>query len=87
MVESDGKTLKTDSRNPNSTLRNQTIHDLTFLSDFVYDNGIWENGKMYDPQSGKYYSCIIRLKEETLEIRSFVGIPLLGRSTYWKKMD
>ncbi|WP_031527928.1 DUF2147 domain-containing protein [Dyadobacter crusticola] len=85
LFDTDGKTVKKDVQNRDTSLRNRDLQNIDLLQDFVYTDGMWDDGKMYDPQSGKTYNCILRLKKDLLEIRSYIGFPLLGRSTYWKR--
>ena len=85
LFEADGKTSRKDIQNKDESLRDRDLLHANLLLNFAYDAGIWDDGKMYDPQSGKTYSCIIRLRDELLEIRSYIGFPLLGKSTYWKR--
>ncbi|CAG4997806.1 hypothetical protein DYBT9275_01855 [Dyadobacter sp. CECT 9275] len=85
LMEADGKTSRKDIHNPDKKLRARSLENMVILSDFEYTGSTWENGTIYDPHSGKTYSCIIKLKGQTLEIRGFVGISLLGRTTYWKR--
>ncbi|MEO6283846.1 MAG: DUF2147 domain-containing protein [Dyadobacter sp.] len=83
--EADGKTFRKDISNTDKSLRTRSLHNIDILHDFTFTEDIWDNGKMYDPKSGKTYNCLMKFKDETLEIRSYVGIPLFGRSTYWKR--
>ena len=80
-------TLK-DDHNPDPKLRNRGRIGLVILQDFVYDDGVWEDGTIYDPTNGKTYSCSMKLKDRThLSIRGYIGISLLGRSTVWTRVD
>jgi uncharacterized protein (DUF2147 family) len=48
---------------------------------------VWRGGVIYDPASGNTYSCQARLDgADRLELRGYVGIPLLGRTTYWLRV-
>ncbi|MCE7060416.1 DUF2147 domain-containing protein [Dyadobacter sp. CY343] len=87
LFESDGKTSRKDIRNNDEKLRDRNLQNINVLSNFIYDSGMWDNGKMYDPQSGKTYNCLMKLRSELLEIRSYIGFPLLGKSTYWKRTE
>ena len=50
-------------------------------------NSQWQNGTIYDAESGKTYSCNIKLTNpQTLEVRGFVGVSLFGRTDTWKKV-
>lgn len=86
LFEADGKTSRKDLRNTDEKLRSRSLHNVILLHNFVFDEDLWDDGKMYDPKSGKTYSCLIRLRKEQMEVRSYVGIPLLGRSTYWDRV-
>ena len=78
---------KTDIKNPNSSLQNKTILGLEILKDFVFEDGKWTDGTIYDPKTGKTYSCNITMKENgLLNIRGYIGISLIGRSESWKRV-
>jgi uncharacterized protein (DUF2147 family) len=49
----------------------------------------WVDGDVLDPENGKTYRCILRLKEEgkELEVRGYIGISLFGRSQRWKREE
>ena len=81
-----GKT-KTDVKNPDESLRARPILGLEMLKDFVYEDGKWTDGKIYDPKSGKTYSCNMNIKENgELNMRGYIGISILGRSETWKRV-
>ncbi|MBB6004233.1 DUF2147 domain-containing protein [Arcicella rosea] len=80
-------TGRKDSKNPDASLRNRDIIGSTILKDFVFKGKNWEDGTIYDPNSGKTYSCTMKLKnDDALEIRGYVGISLLGRTTLWTRV-
>jgi uncharacterized protein (DUF2147 family) len=79
--------IKTDSQNPNLNLRSKPILGLRILNGFVFDEDKWTDGKIYDPKSGKTYSCNITLKSNgDLNLRGYIGVSLLGRTDVWKKL-
>ncbi|WP_158800559.1 DUF2147 domain-containing protein [Pedobacter sp. L105] len=79
--------VKTDLKNPDAALRSRPILGMEILRDFVYDDGKWTDGKIYDPKSGKTYSCNMNIKENgDLNMRGYVGISLLGRTEVWKRV-
>lgn len=86
MYEADGVTSKKDLKNAEEKLRNRNLKDLLLLTDFVFDDGAWTEGKIYDPKSGKTYSSTMKLQGNTLNIRGYVGISLLGRTTVWTRV-
>jgi uncharacterized protein (DUF2147 family) len=86
MYEADGVTSKKDLKNAEEKLRNRNLKDLLLLTDFVFEDGAWTDGKIYDPKSGKTYSSTMKLQGNTLNIRGYVGISLLGRTTVWTRV-
>lgn len=80
---------KKDKNNPDVKLRDQPILGLVNLTGFVSkDKKVWTDGKIYDPESGKTYSSKITVvSEKTLDVRGYIGTPLLGRSTKFIKGD
>ena len=79
--------VKTDLKNPDARLRSKPILGMEILKDFVYDDGKWTEGKIYDPKSGKTYSCNMNIKDNgELNMRGYVGISLIGRSEVWKRV-
>lgn len=87
VLESDGLTSKKDAKNPDEKLKQRSLIGAPILNNFIYMNGIWDEGNYYDYKSGKTYDCIIRVKKNKMEIRSYVGITLFGKSSYWEKAD
>lgn len=70
-----------DVRNPDRALRGRRIVGSTIFSNFVYADGRWVAGKVYDPDSGRTYSCTMELLDaNTLSIHGYIGLPILGRS-------
>jgi uncharacterized protein (DUF2147 family) len=76
-----------DGKNPDERLRNQTIVGSVILKNFEFTGQKWEDGTVYDPNNGKTYSCTMKLSATNqLELRGFVGISLLGRTTVWTRV-
>ncbi len=82
----DGKP-KIDDKNPDDKFKDRPIVGLVILKDFVFDGkDEWSDGKIYDPKSGKTYSCFMELEnKDKLKIRGYIGISLIGRTTYWTR--
>ena len=51
---SDGS-IKTDVKNPDKAKRNVPADKIVIIDKVTYEDGIWQNGKIYDPTSGKTY--------------------------------
>ena len=78
---------KVDNKNPNTSLRVKPMLGLEILKDFIFESGKWTDGTIYDPNTGKTYSCNLTLKENgQLNIRGYIGISLIGRSETWKRV-
>lgn len=78
---------KTDIKNPDESLRKRPIVGMEMLRDFVYSDGKWTDGKIYDPKSGKTYSCNMTLKDNgDLSMRGYIGVSILGRTEVWKRV-
>jgi len=79
---------RTDNLNPDVNLRKAPLMGLVVLKNFVFNGeDEWKDGTIYDPKNGKTYSCYVRFESfpNLLKIRGYVGISLLGRTTYWTK--
>lgn len=78
---------KTDIKNPNPSLRNKPVFGIELLKDFIFEDKRWTDGSIYDPKSGKTYSCNLTLKDYNhLNVRGYIGISLIGRSEVWKRV-
>ncbi|MCH7401733.1 DUF2147 domain-containing protein [Belliella kenyensis] len=78
---------KVDENNSDKSKRGQPIQGLELLSDFEWNGKVWENGTIYDPSSGKTYSCTIKKKDDkTIDVRGYIGISLAGKSVEWTKV-
>jgi len=80
---------KVDKKNPKENMRTTPILGYRVLRDFVYlGENKWEEGLIYDPKKGEDYKCkIILINNNTLEVRGFVGISLIGRTDTWKRVE
>lgn len=82
---------KLDKKNPDEKLKKRPTMGLTLLSDFKFDGGDeWEGGQIYDPKSGKTYDCYMTFTDntkKTLKVRGYIGVSLIGKTTYWTKVE
>lgn len=81
---------RTDVNNPDEALRSTPLKGYRILKDFVYneEDGVWEDGTIYDPANGSTYNCKIELTDEnTIEIRGYIGTPVFGRTDVWTRMQ
>lgn len=78
---------KKDIKNPDPKLRARDLIGSVILQNFTFTGSSWENGTIYDPNSGKTYDCILTLKNNNkiLDIRGYVGTPMFGRTSSWTR--
>ncbi len=75
---------KLDDENPDVKLQSRPIKGLLMLTSFVFDgDDEWEDGEIYDPKSGKTYSCYMEFEDDLLKIKGYIGVKWVGRTTYW----
>jgi uncharacterized protein (DUF2147 family) len=79
---------KVDSKNPDKSKRSQPILGLGLLKGFEKDDdNTYTDGEIYDPKTGKTYSCKMTLKGTRLDIRGYVGMPAFGRTAVFTRAD
>lgn len=79
---------KLDANNPDKKQQTDKLAGKEILKDFVFDGkDLWHNGTIYDPKNGKTYSCkITRDEKGNLNVRGYIGVSMLGRTTFWVKV-
>lgn len=80
---------KVDNKNPETGLKSRPLLNLNIMTGFSYDGGnVWDDGKIYNPEDGKTYSCKMTLKNpNTLDVRGYVGISLIGKTQTWTRIN
>ena len=78
----------TDEKNPDPALRDRLLVGLQIFEGFEYKGkGRWKGGTIYDPNSGKTYQCTVtRVDNDTLKVRGFIGVSMLGRTEIWTRV-
>jgi uncharacterized protein (DUF2147 family) len=84
--EKDGRAV-VDDKNSDERLRGRPVLGMEMMHGFVYDgDAVWVDGRVYDPEGGDEYRGKLRLVDEnTMELRGYVLIPLLGRTETWTR--
>ncbi|HEU5295253.1 MAG TPA: DUF2147 domain-containing protein [Burkholderiaceae bacterium] len=76
----------TDERKDQPILGLSIIRNVKVNAD---DAGLWDGGEILDPNNGKTYK--VRLKPadggKKLEVRGYIGAPLLGRTQTWLRVE
>ncbi len=81
---------KRDILNPNPALRSVAGDKIVLAWGLKYDSddNEWSDGKIYDPDSGKTYKAVFKFDSPTnLKVRGYIGMPALGRTMNWKKIE
>jgi uncharacterized protein (DUF2147 family) len=80
---------KTDIHNPDAGKHSRPIVGMVFMTGFTATgSGKWGNGTIYDPKSGNTYSCNMELQgTDTLKVRGYIGVSLIGRTETWKRAN
>lgn len=78
-----------DSNNPVDSLKNRTLKGAITIYSLHYDSKKqrWNNGKVYNPEDGKTYSCYCSLRKRGMQLyfREFIGVSILGGSQIWTR--
>ncbi|TCJ14436.1 DUF2147 domain-containing protein [Flaviaesturariibacter flavus] len=87
-----GKTPgKKDEKNPDPALRSRDLVGINLFTGFAYDadDKEWVDGKIYDPTSGKTYSCKLWLTDnnKVMNVRGYIGFSLLGRTEKFSRVE
>ncbi len=79
---------KTDTVNPDPKLRSRPRLGMVFMQGFKYDSdNKWDDGKIYDPESGKTYSCYMKMDSANkMEVKGYIGFSLIGKSQTWTRV-
>lgn len=78
---------KVDLKNQDASLKERPLLGLEFMEGFVFAGAnTWEKGHIYDPKSGRTYKGkITMVSRGQLNLKGYIGIPLLGRSSTWTR--
>lgn len=76
-----------DVENSDPELRKRPLMGLSILKGLKYKKEAWEDGEIYDPESGKTYSCEVKLKNNSvLEVKGYIGFSWVGRTVEWTRI-
>ena len=53
------------------------------------DKGLWDGGEILDPNNGKVYKVRLAPKDDgkKLDVRGYIGMPILGRTQTWIRVE
>ncbi len=72
--------------------KGQPVQGMTILRGIKPDaaeKGTWVGGDILDPNNGKIYKVLIKLVDggKKLDVRGYVGMPMLGRTQTWLRVE
>jgi uncharacterized protein (DUF2147 family) len=75
--------LCTDAR------KDQPILGMTILDGLKKDGDEYNGGQILDPKNGKVYKSKLTVRDggRKLEVRGYIGMPMLGRSQMWLRQE
>ena len=79
-------TLCTDER------KDQPVQGMTIVRNVkaaAGDDNLWDGGEILDPNDGKTYKLRMKLVDggKKLDVRGYIGAPLLGRTQTWIRVE
>ena len=88
VMEADDRRLKRDIHIPDPALRSRSLQNAVVLKDLKRYGGNrrWEGGILYDGSFRRTYSARDRLKNGRLEMRGYMGSPMLGRTVTFNRI-
>ena len=83
---------RSDFKNPDEALRGRPLVGMDLMYGFKHNGrNKWEDGRIYDPESGKEYNCKVTMKDSgTLEIFGYIKVAFakLGAGhRVWKRVQ
>lgn len=69
--------------------KDKPILGMTILKGFSHEEAsLWTGGTILDPKNGHVYKSRLILKDnDTLDVRGYIGLPLIGRSQTWERVE
>jgi uncharacterized protein (DUF2147 family) len=69
--------------------KDKRITGMLIMHGLVKENDKYVNGQILDPETGETYQCTLTLDKDgkKLNVRGFIGLPMLGRSQMWIRVE
>lgn len=65
--------------------KDQPILGMTIINDMEKDGKVYEDGTIFNPSTGKTYTCRLKLESENkLQVRGYVA--LFYKTQYWERV-
>jgi uncharacterized protein (DUF2147 family) len=77
---------KKDVKNPDPKLRERKLKGIVIIWNLKFEDGEYVDGYCYNPRDGNTYRAKMKITgPNSLQIRGYVMIPLLGQSQDWTR--
>lgn len=76
---------KLDKENEKASLRSRPVLGLKFMRGFVYDDGEYVDGKIYNSRNGKTYCGKMYIEKGKLNLKGNICYTFLGKTNTWTK--
>ncbi len=86
-ASADNNRIIRDANNEIESLKDRPLIGIDLIEGFTFKAPQWVGGKVYDPEKGKSYDCILKLDGDQLEVRGYMKMPLFGKSVFWKRVN
>lgn len=78
--------IRTDIKNPDEKKRNVRCDQIVLIDKVSYKDGVWAEGKIYDPTRGKFFTVELKFKDaKTLAVKG--SWAFFSQTIYWTKLD
>ena len=69
--------------------KDKPLIGMKIMSDLKKDGlGSWSDGKILDPKNGETYKVKLTTEDgKKMDVRGYIGVPLLGRTQIWYKAE
>lgn len=90
------KLFRTPDQDPNPTcdkcdgaLKDQPVIGMTIMTGLKKDGDEYTGGRIIDPSDGKVYKMKLSVEPDgkKLNVRGYIGIPVLGRTQTWLREE
>ncbi|RZI41864.1 DUF2147 domain-containing protein [Herbaspirillum sp. HC18] len=70
-------------------LKDQPVLGMTIITGMKKDGNEYNGGQILDPNNGKVYRSKMSLSDggKKLDVRGYIGVPMLGRSQTWLREE
>ncbi|OWW19313.1 DUF2147 domain-containing protein [Noviherbaspirillum denitrificans] len=71
------------------TLKDQPVIGMTIITGMKKDGGEYNGGQILDPNNGKVYKSKMTVVDggKKLDVRGYIGVPMLGRTQTWVRQE